>query len=419
MKKFFIFWLIILFFSPSFCLADFSSTKWQYYKVLTGQGEGLKRFVIDDDIFAHTKDDLRDLRIIDSVGKEVPYKLLRSKTSAKTESYRPRHINNVYVPGEGASVILDFGPNAPLINKLKINTKAENFQRNVIISGANNLDDWNIIKDNAYIYDYTDKRGNFKSRNTIVKFSDSLFRYLKVKIVDSGKNPVKIDSVSAFSQIIEKAKTKSIMPKLTLKEDYKNHQSKIFLDMGMAGIPVGKISLTAVADNFKRVALLYSSINNKDWRSLGQFYLFRFHTPRFNGQNMSLIFPESTDRYYKIEIENNDNQPIKVSKAVAFSTFREVVFEAEKDKTYKIFYGNPQARFPRYDIESFFQYLDVDNAASIALSPEKINNRYIPPKGPKPRTTPKSETIPHLMTIGLITAILLLAFLVYGFFRQK
>src|SRR3989339_1240630 len=199
MKK--IILLLPLILSPIVCRADFDPAQWRYHKDLTNTGAGLVRFSIDDQIFAGTEKDLRDLRIIDNDGRETPFELVLGKIPGQSMTLSPKMINNSYRPDEVSSVILDFGDNFQGVNRLLINTATENFQRNVTIFGSDDMNTWSILKDRAYVYDYTDRRGGLKSRNTTLDFPESLFRYLKIEIADEDKRPVRIDSVAGTKYV--------------------------------------------------------------------------------------------------------------------------------------------------------------------------------------------------------------------------
>lgn len=417
MKKIVLF-IFVLLAVPAICSADFKASDWQYQKNINDTDSGWTYFEIDDQMFKHTRNDLRSLRIIDSNKQEIPYKLLTSQAKQKVSTYYPRIINNSFVPNEGSSVILDFGVNKPSINTLTINTGTKNFQRNVVISGADKINEWHIIKNDAYIYDYSDARGGFKSQNTTLRFADSVWRYLKIKIADSEGEPVKINDVSAYEKVYEKQKERPRVQEFSRVNDPYKKTTELLVDMGSSGIPTGKMRLGIKDKNFNRAVTIFSSINNKNWRTIGQYYIFRYDTPKFKGENTVIEFNEINDQYIKVVINNQDNTPLDISGLTTYSIYRELVFKAEAGMSYAAYYGNKNAYWPKYDLDSYFQYLDLKNAKLAMLSTEIINPQYEAPKEAA-SVDPKSEKIPYLMTVSLIVSALLLLFLVFRFFRKK
>lgn len=415
MRKVFLFFLIAL--MPYICLADFNKDKWRYQKEINTQGSGgLFSFVIDNEIFANTQRDLRDLRIVDGSYSETPYKLITSKSSDKVSTFYPKMINNSYVDNQSSSVILDFGENNTGVNRLKINTTSKNFQRNVKISGSNDSSKWNILADNLYIYDYTDSRGGVKNQNTTLNFPEIIYRYLKIEIDSIGKDPVKISSVEGYKYLKEIAREVEIFPKYRTQN--LGDLTNIFVDLGVRGLPSNKIKLTIDDKNFNRGVTIYSSYDNDNWGRLDYGYIFKYNTARFAGENLILNFSETNNRYIKIVIDNKDDKPLNVNNVKTFSVYREVVFQAEVGKEYSVYYGNSESRHPEYDLEKYFNYLDLNITKTVNISEQKNNTDFVK-KATIEKIVPKSEKIKNLMSASLVVASLLLLFLVFKFFQKK
>ncbi|RLC37299.1 hypothetical protein DRH27_03970 [Candidatus Falkowbacteria bacterium] len=415
MKKLLI--IIFLFLFPVFVYANFDLTKWQYNKNINEKSDGLVRFTIDDEIFSNTERGLQDLRIIDSDNSEIPFKLMHSKVNEQQSAYYPRMINNSYLPGQFSSVILDFGENPPTVNRLTINTSSNNFQRNVNIYGSDDpKGDFSILKEKAYIYDYTDIKGSFKSQNTIINFPDSIFRYIKIEVLDDNNTQVNINSVNGYKYTKTQIKELIRTPAYTVKENQTDKFTEIYIDLGLSGLPTNKIQFSVSDKNFNRGVSVFSSLDNNNWRHLGNNYIFRYNTAKFTGDNLSLDFSETNDRYLKIIIRNKDNNTLKIDGVNTFSIYREVIFQISQDKDYKVYYGNQKARFPEYDIESYFQYLDLESAKDVTLSKQNINPEYVPEAEPE---LPITERIPYLMPGFLILISLVLLFFVFKFFQKK
>lgn len=414
MKKILVFLgLLIL---PAVCMASFSVDKWHYYKDINPINEGLTRFSLDEEIFANSKKDLSDLRIIDGDNQEIPYKMMVSKDKDKSEIFYPKMLNNSFIPGQYSSAILELKEGEKDINRLKIITGSENFQRNVKVYGSDDREVWNILKDNAYIYDYTDNKGNFKSQNTIINFPQSVFRYIKVEISDLENNPVKISNIEAIKYISEKSKEIIRYPKFSVYTDTKEKFSEIILDMDFSGIPTGVIEFSVSGENFNRGVLIYTSNDKENWKYNTNGYIFRYRTNKFNGENLKIDLNETSERYIKVVIKNQDNLPLDISNIKTFSNYREVIFQSQNGKVYKVYYGNEKAKFPQYDLESYFQYLDLENVNEANLSSQNINRLYSPDKEPE---KPFTERIPYLFPAILVVISLVLLYLVYKFFQKK
>ncbi|MBU4141911.1 hypothetical protein KKE99_03485, partial [Patescibacteria group bacterium] len=82
---------------------------------------------------------------------------------------------------------------------------------------------------------------------------------------------------------------------------------------------------------------------------------------------------------------------------------------------YKLYYGNPKANFPEYDLEKFFPYLDTGKYFSSLLSQEQINSFY---QEEAPLVLPITERIPYLAPGVLVLAIIMMGFMVFKFIKK-
>ena len=414
MKKLLLVSFLLLF--PLLCRADFDLGKWRYYKDIEEAGPGTVRFDLDDQVYDKTNYDYGDLRVIDSENRETPFILSASQPSYIANTYAPTLLNSSFIAGVNSSAILDFGENPPEVNRLTINTGAENFQRNVSIYGSQTNGNWRTIKTDAYIFDFTDRRASFQSSNTTIDFPKSVFRYLKIVIDDSENAPVEIASVTANLKSKLEAEAKERTPDWHVEENPNSQTTLVFIDLGAAGIPSNKAALDVTDKNFNRSVTIFGSNDNETWRGLDQDNIFRIQTAKFQGEKLELNYRETNDRYLKLVVQNYDDQPIEITGLKVYSINRRITYLADENHSYRLYYGSPKAKTPQYDLKSYIQYLDLDNARTAALSSFKYNTDYVDPA--MPRITPKSETVPYLLSGALMVATVILLFLVFRFFRK-
>jgi len=396
--------------------ADFSLQQWQYEKDIVGAKQGLIDVPLDNEVFAHSARGVADVRVVDDADREIPYKLIAARQEEGKTDYHPKITNSSVVAGKYSMAVMELAQ-GQTTNSLTIGTSSENFQRNVVIYGSNNQTDWNILKSDGYIYDYTDRKANVKSSGLTISFPDSTFTFLKIEISDSDNNPVAIRSAVASEYTQKNAQEFSVSPTFDTFQDSAAKATVLMADLGQSGIPINKISLAVGDANFNRGVAVYSSgdKNAANWKSVGQGYIFRYDTPKFVGENTSFSISESTDRYLKIIVYNNDNAPLVISQIKAFATYRELIFQAQSANSYRLFYGNEKASPPEYDLEKYFQYLDLASAQKATLGSQKINAGFIAEKQPE---KPFSEKYPYVLTGALITAGMILLLLVYKFLKK-
>lgn len=411
-----LFFLICLgLFMPLFCLASFNLSDWKYFKEIDFSQDGLINFDLGPEVFFASQKDLADLRVADQKGEEVPYYLEVSQDNKSVEAYSPRLLNNTFVKGKYSSIILDTGEEERIINRLKIITDSENFQRNVSLQGSSDGNNWQTLLGDAYIYNYTDEKGDWEARDTQLEFTDSTFRYYKVEIDDPEGEPVKIKDAEVSYYKEEKEKKKEFSPDYEVSENEEEKETEILLDLGGSGMLINEIELGFVQDNFHRGVYIYASDDKDDWDYQGSAYIFDYQTSGFQGKNLRINFSGTKKPYLKAVIDNKDNSSLDLNKLKAYSPVHRLYFRADPGKSYRLYYGNPRAEKVEYDLEKYFSYLDKDEFVGAGLSGQKENPSFTPPP---PEKTPLTERIPYLLPVSLLILCVFLLFLVFKFLKK-
>ncbi len=399
--------------------AAFTPSVWQYRKPITVQQTGYVRLNLDAEAFAGLLPDLRDLRVIDGTGVEVPFKLVVEREAGQVLPRRVAVYNNAYTPGQFQSFVVDLGASVPPHNWLRILTPERNFQKLVEIAGSDDGVNWQILRSEGYIFGHAEPRRNFAAQETTLTYPRATFRYLRVKII--SETPFAVSGAEVTERVAPSAKEITFTPAFSQAEDAAAQSSLLTLDFGQAGLPTNAVKLvTDTTVNFSRPAEIYASDDGTNWRPIGSGNLFRIIQPKFTGANFRLSYPETAARYLRIAVYNGDDQPIPFIAAVASGTLRSVVFNAQAGASYFLYYGIPSAayaevRYPIYDLERLFPYLEVPGAAGATLGSQQPNPAYAPPAPP---IVPFSERFPWLLPSVLVVVALGLLALMFQFIRR-
>lgn len=396
-----------------------AAPEWRFMKDLGISSADLARVELEAEIFSSARRDLGDLRIFDSKEKQIPYRLIKEEGVGGKEHYQARMFDSSFVSNQWSEAIFDLGKDEALTSAVTFSTEQENFQRTVQVDASSDLKEWRTLTDKAYAFDYTDKKANIRVKGYRVSYPESAARYIRLRIDASAGEPVRILGASFEREMVQWAR--EITRPATLVSEKKNESTKsteILADLGVSGVPAGKISFSVSDKNFKRSfsILTSDSLEMNDARTVGYGYIFRFDTAKFQGESLSadIASAEPLGRYVKIVLRNEDNEPLAVS-ALDFSyAVRSLVFPAKSGERYALYYGNPEAAAPRYDLDTYFAYLDTDKTAQLKTSQEKINPDYKEPKDERPL----SERSPFLLPAALVLAALLLGLLVTRFIRN-
>ncbi|KKS04529.1 hypothetical protein A2W70_00265 [Candidatus Curtissbacteria bacterium RIFCSPLOWO2_02_41_11] len=387
--------------------ADFNAEKWQYSREIRVTGsQKLASFSLDNQVYEHAKEGLADLRIINNLGDEIKYKLT-IESGQKTIETIPARIRDLGIKvGDNTQFIADLGRQGILHNSVTIQTSSVNFRRQVEVETSDDSANWLLAKkadEGSYIYDYS---MDFKAKNTTVYYPQSTARFLRIKILDNGEEPIKVTGASVINDIYISSRTATYDPKLLeTKNDQEKQTSTYLLDLGARGIPSNKISFSTKEVNFNREVLIEGSNDNNNFTNLAKDVIFSYQTPRFDGAKDSVTFSEGNFRYLRLTVFNRDNSPVKLTDFAVFGTVRKVIFEYALGETYKLFYGNPQARYPDYDIESYLVYFNASDVSAAVLGSEQENSSFVPEKA---REKPLTERYPFLLPAVLVIGVLIL-----------
>ena len=418
-KKILQLFLILYLFTAMPALADFSVSGWKYFKPIDVNRPGPQRLQLDKESFSSLSKDLRDLRVIADNSDEVPYKIVVEEERRISDrfSFQLKILNNAYTPGQYQQFIVDFGPRDKTVphNYIEIFTQEKNFQKQVEISGSDDGENWQLIKSDGYIYDYSDTRGNFRAQNTTLNYPLSTFQYLRIRIF--SEKPFQVNGASVYKEVKEDAKETIFDVGFTQRDDASSGYSYLTLDLGQDGLPTRELLLFTNNKNFDRPLSLsaFASDPSKTAQEavgLGSGYIFRYNTNSFKGENLSISYRETSSRYIVVTIFNGDDKPIQFTGAQVKGILRSIVFEAQANTNYRLYYGNDRSRRPTYDIERRFPYIDVSSASSAELGAQKDNPSFIK------ILPPVSERYTFLLPAVLILASAFLMFLVFRFMKK-
>lgn len=402
--------VLIFLFTVASVYADFDSPKWQFTKEIRVSGsQNLASFTIDNQVYEHANENLSDLRIIDSNGQELKYKLSVERESRELETLRLSVRDLAIKEGEYTQFVADLGREGQLHNSITILTNSVNFRRQVEVESSKDAQGWLLVKranEGGYIYDYS---LDFKAKNTTVYYPQSTSRYLRIRILDKGDPSLKVVGATALNDIYFGSRTTNLTPQVLETRQDKDKQATVYLlDLGARGIPSNRLNFSTSDRNFNREILTEGSNDKNSFSSLGRDVIFSYETPRFSGSKGTINYSEGNFRYLRLTVFNRDNPPISLSNFEAIGTVRKVVFENGKGSL-RLFYGNSTARFPDYDIGAYLAYYSPNDVTPAVLGQEANNQNFEPVKAAQ---KPLTERYPYLLPGVLAIAVVVLGSLI-------
>jgi len=400
--------------------ADFSLRDWQYVKDIilpSGlQQESLVEFVPDREVFAGTASGLADLRIIAGEETEVPYKLEISKPKQEQTSFSVSLRDKGYVPGLHNIFTADLGQEGVLHNEIEFQTSSSNFRRTATVETSNDGSTWMKVAEQT-VYDFTVKERNFTTGDASVRYPESTARYLRVKIADGGEGPLEITGATVF--YAKETPAKEVpwpVSSIDIGRDETHRTTLVEVDLGTAGLPSYRLAIGVPDVNFNRDVTLEASTDREKWKTiLSQATIYAYNTPKFVGKSLTITYPETTSRYLRLVIHDEDSPTLSVQDVKLWGLQRSIIFAADPQESYRLYYANTEAQRPSYDIERVFPYLVTEDLPEARLGPQATNPEFVEKKPPLP---PLSERFPWLFPTVIAVAAIVVALLLIGIIRQ-
>ncbi|MDA1229030.1 MAG: DUF3999 family protein [Chloroflexi bacterium] len=403
--------------NASTLFADFEEGKWAFAKEIVipeGIEEGtLVEIVPDKAVYSATSSNLRDIRIISGKGDEVAYVYQIARGRSQTESLPASVLNNGYVDGEYNTFEVDLTREGVLHNRIEILTTSENFKRDVVVESSADRDTWAGVAIYS-IYDFTLRERGAKSQDTKISYPLNTSRYLRVRIMDDGEGALMVTGVRVLMSEDVAPDTYLWPAAITDRTENEVAQTTVItLDIGSEGLPSHRMTLDVSDVNFHRLVTLEQSNDGEVWRRIvSSAPIFSYDTAKFVGGSLGITYPEGNARYFRLHIHNRDNSPIQVEGASLEGFVRRVIFIADPAETYGLYYGNPEARQPSYDLNQIYPYLDTEGRVTATLGLQYMTE---PEEEP---VTPATEGLPWLLPTVIAGATVVVGLILYGILKQ-
>ena len=406
--------------------ADAPDGQWQFFKpvILPDDlpGGQLVEVTVDPEVYARAKPGLGDIRLTATGAdgeREIPYQLLVEAGDQRRASVPVGMQDLGHIPNDHTSFVLRVESEGNLHSVVEIQTSSVNFQRRVAVSASDDGETWRILEENGKIFHFSIPERGFSAGDTSVRYPSSSARFLRIQIFDEDQEPLSIHgAVVLFAQTLEPRRHHLPLDIVERTEDAERKQTIMLLQASHPGFPVDSINIDIPHRNFYREVALEGSYDSIYWIPLqsGEI-LYDFDTPRFVGDDRELRFGESRYLHYRITIFNEDNPPLPVEKPVASGFARKVVFAAAAGESYRLYYGNPKAFAPSYELKQLFPYLDTEDLPVARMGPYEINPAFGVP-APVPASEPFTERYPWLLPGVVAAAALLVGLFLASLIRQ-
>ena len=237
--------------------AQTSLSLWPYYAEVTPEKSepGLYQVALPTWLMDKARPDLGDLRLFDSNNREIPYGIrVRRDVDEKREI--PVRLFNAGFSGPASSeVSVDLGENPGEHNEIEIETRGENFRRQVVIEGSDSGREWRTLNNDGVLFSFASQNAVAESKR--VSYPTSRYRYLRVRVSSdqlTDSEAPQVTNVKVTMAVREKgwrAAWSVPVPSYQLLRNQGAHASAWIIDLG-ARTPCDQLSLEIADDSFLR-----------------------------------------------------------------------------------------------------------------------------------------------------------------------
>ncbi len=396
--------------------AQTSLSQWPYYVEVTPEKReaGLYQVALPTWVMDKARTDLGDLRLFDSNNREIPYGIrIRREVDEKREI--PVRLFNAGVAGPATSeVSIDLGENHGEHNEVEIETRGENFRRQVVIEGSDSGREWRTLNTDGVLFRFASQNTVAESRR--VEYPTSRYRYLRVKVSrdqltdDDAPEITKVKVTMAVREKGWRAAWNVPVPSYQLLRNQGAHASAWIIDLG-ARTPCDRLSLTIADESFSRPFQVEAIDDNQNVRVVATGDL-----TRHAGDEPKLVIvfnQEENVRQFRLQITDYSNPTLDIKSIEASAPARELVFELKEpqSESLRLFVGNANVTAPHYDFGKELQARLSKQPVNSAITVLMTNREY------KPELLPLTERVPWLIYFVLAASSIALGFVLFSLAR--
>jgi hypothetical protein len=377
---------------------EFESSQWKFRAAVRVHERGrLCVIPFERALYARMRQDLGDLRVIKD-GEEIPYVIETLAGSVEQRECRPAILNKSVVRDTGVQVTLDLGKCDDLSRHSRVSfmTAETNFRQKVRIETSDDNRFWMVAREDGYIFDFT--QGDKKLSVLTVDYPVSTRRYVRATIFGWTSPDAVTGAGSAYR--VERPAERYIIDAITPErsEDAATRTSILALDLAQSGLPHDRVRLEVDRSDFHRAAELEVSDDATTWRIISRGTIFQVP----GEQSLALSYSERHDRYLRVRIFNGDNRPVPVLRVYVETLKRLIKFLPASDGDAWLYYGNPAAAPPVYDLAAILSRQAPFPETTPMVGQWQINPDYRAPAEP---AKPWSERYPALLYVVLGVAV--------------
>ncbi|MBF0227200.1 MAG: hypothetical protein HQK76_17275 [Desulfobacterales bacterium] len=400
------------------------------------------RLHIFQDIISNTSKDMRDIRIFDDKGTEIPYIIYTEFPPASTMQRFQWKIVSYDNDNGVQAFILEIPRGQEIFNKiydeLIISTHARDFKKNIEIFFSDDSINWEK-KASGVIFDFSSQ---VDLRDTKIKIPGTSSKYLKVLMKDDNNQYNNNENVTlTYKDLFFSLKTQirgaikinyfeSFLSRessdlkrydsftISNPESFVDKDGNTIVKLGCINLPAEKISLRLKNLYYYREVQLWTADKDKEddksSKFLGKGYIYKI--PSIEKENKSIDFNGSKQRCFKLKIINGDNPQVSIEEVKIEWTKRNLYFIPENGREYRMFFKGKNLALPKYELGLIipYNYDELMRYSECSITEITKNEEY------NPKTDPnlKAKFERYLFISVMLVLVCLLAFWIFTLIKK-
>jgi hypothetical protein len=370
--------------------ADLDATRapWRYRRdVQIAARDGFAELALPPELLAHAAPDLRDLRLVDQGGADVPYVIDRRGERVTARVYTGALVDTRREPvgarDDGtarASWTVDLGE-PRTFDTLALDVAGTDFAKHVRVEASADQASWRTVRDDAPIFS---RAWQGRVRHTAIALdAPETARYLRLTTRDDPQSPA-VQVTGLTASWVRRAPGETWSRPAALSPVSRGRVSRYRVEVP-PGLPLETLTVDADDPAFARRVVLVEAVEaagRTTERVAADAALYRVRLPEEDlagEQRMLTLAQPPTGGALSLDVHDGDSPPLRGLRATASGTAARLVFPAAVAPV-ALYYGNDVTRAPVYDLASLQARLAATrDVAPAQLGPERPNAAFARP----------------------------------------
>ncbi len=357
---------------------------------------------VPSDVYQRARLWLPDVRVMDDQGAETPFTILIREGSKNTVSRATKLHERSFAAGLYTQVVVEIGEQAPFHNAIELHTPETDFIEWVRVEASDDGRLWRLVQPRAPIFRF---RKDGHEGTQVMHYSENNAHFLRLQILD-GTKQFPVASASVLYQTVEPPERVPLAVTLNPTARPVPERTTWTTDLGTMEEPVSDVRFEVAAPaEFIRSVEVEGSSDNREWHPFARGDIYRYQQGGSLTEQLSIPIPYGgvQVRYWRVQIVNHNDAPLEGVVPHLLSIPRHVIFEQLPGRSYRLLYGQSQAKQPEYDLSRRLNAKQMEAAVEGKLGPEEINTDWSDPR-------PWTEQHDVLLWVVLGIAVILLGY---------